>query len=39
MHNSLGDALKENGDEELAVLSYEKSLQRERSALAQQTTM
>ena len=39
VHNSLGDALKENGDAELAVLSYEKSLQMERSALAQQTKM
>jgi tetratricopeptide (TPR) repeat protein len=25
-HNSLGDALKENGDKELAMQSYEKSL-------------
>jgi CubicO group peptidase (beta-lactamase class C family) len=35
VHNSLGDALRENGDEELAVQSYEKSLQLEKSTLAQ----
>ena len=39
VHNSLADAFKGNGDEILAVQSYEKSLQLRRPALAQQTTM